>query len=494
MKKPLFTVLAGVITLSLLLSACGAPAEGSKTETAADNMKTEEQNEIPEGAMKIGSVADMEKFLKAVNEDGKTDQNAVLTADIDLSEAYGDGTEGWPGIQTYSGIFEGDGHCISGFVIQDPNANYTGFFIRCTEESCIRNVEIRDVTVEVSSGGVLVGASTGTVENCKISAVVKGSSVAGVAGNVEAVRDCLFSGTVEGEKNAAGIANRARTVENCRNEGSVTCTEGNDTTCTAAGIVGSFYNAEEDRMPELGGCVNTGTIYGNCVAGGIAGSVNDVTVTDCFNEGDVSGLLAGGIVGGCFEGKKDGAVIKNCGNSGHIMGLGVENADSYAGGVLGRLSRNNIVVNCYSNGTVESGYFAGGIVGQSYEDSQKIIMNCYSSGSITANLTDRSNTEASGIVAGTATECKNCYTMAEIGAVDVRAIWSERNKDPDGCYYIDTIQEIDFGEPVQTPGALAASAFTDGTLLELLNTGAQVLGEDVCGWKQGDQGPVFDWQ
>lgn len=46
--------------------------------------------------MKIGTVKELEKFTELVN-GGETKLNAVLTADLDLSGKYGNGTEGWQG-------------------------------------------------------------------------------------------------------------------------------------------------------------------------------------------------------------------------------------------------------------------------------------------------------------------------------------------------------------------------------------------------------------
>ena len=444
-------------------------AEGENNDNPADD--------IPADAIKIGTVEDLEKFAERVN-GGESDLNAVLTADLDLSEKYGEGTEGWQGIDYYNGIFDGNGHAISGFVMSFPDENDVGFFMGCDGDSVIRNLEIRDAVYEIFFGGSIAGNMSGTVENCKSSAAIYGNQIGGIAGTGNLIKDCVFSGELEAMNSAGGICWNGYVVEGCRNEGTITCLEEKDITKASAGgiAVGLFDYAQN--------CVNAGVVNGGIGnAGGILAGGCDL-ISDCRNEGTVSAAIAGGIAGSCS------GTVSNSENTGAVYGTGKE---GYGAGITGGISKEGQIVNCSSTGTVESTYYAAGILALTPGKGTQRIVNCYSAGTI-ISTGDHSKACAAGISMGTIGECRNCYTNADIQTNKrLRAIRGGQSEE-DGCYYVNTIRQIESDGEKETPGALAAEAFTDGTLLQLLNDGASEIGGELCGWKQGEHAPVLEWQ
>ena len=92
-----------------------------------------------EGVYQIGTCGDLYKFAEMVN-GGETGIKGRLTADISVNVGVltSDGTLSgtnftqWTPIGTYgipyAGVFDGDGHTISGLYFNDENVNYVGLF------------------------------------------------------------------------------------------------------------------------------------------------------------------------------------------------------------------------------------------------------------------------------------------------------------------------------------------------------------------------------
>ena len=123
-------------------------------------------------------------------------------------------------------------------------------------------------------------------------------------------------------------------MERCGNTGAVT-----SSLKRTGGVVGSAGGS-------ISSCFNTGAVNGIWGTGGIAGGFygKDVTITDCYNLGDVTGNLPGGsgfkdtnskgiggIVGDPSSTSNRGIVLKNCYNAGTI----VSNDDTTEGITVG---------------------------------------------------------------------------------------------------------------------------------------------------------------
>ena len=287
-------------------------------------------------AYEIGNAGQLYWFAGLVNgtlTDGTAQNlkaNAVLTADIivnkDLltsinTEEDGNVTNGssfkaWRpmgmadenGEGYYKGIFDGNGHSISGlYVNRDEAADDVHIWFK----SCIG----------------LFGYYSGVTRNLSvIDSYMRGEDcIGGICGYNDGgtIQNCYSAATVCGDSYIGGICGRSRSnsiIENC-------------------------YNA--------------GYVYGATRSiGGICGN-NYSTIENCYNVGNVNGkFYVGGIVGES-SGLGDTIWIKDCYNRGNVIG------DTEKIGGIGGYIGSSLVENCYSQATVSGNTNVGGICGNS---------------------------------------------------------------------------------------------------------------------------------
>ena len=354
----------------------------------------------------------------------------VLANDIDLS-----GTEWKP--STFNGLFDGQGHTISGmnFVGTVENGDfYWGLFSQAN--GIVRNLNLQgrliatitsttDTKYTAYVGGLCGITRHLTVENVKNSVdltVIDGGALyvsyvgglLGYAGDkvtiVNAVNYAMINGTCCG-----GLVGQAYglTAINCENYGSVIGIE------NCGGIVGDVGG-----VTDIANCVNYGNVsglrrcgglvgtanskgrilksnnYGNVMAkeyyaGGIAGS-SSIPIYQCCNVGDIQGLnYIGGIAG-------DANIISQCLNIGEVVGkicvggvaglsygnvynsgnLGnVLSNDQQVGGIAGSAANTGVTFeNSFNGGKIQGANYGGGIIGYYYDDVS--IRNCYSNGNV----------------------------------------------------------------------------------------------------------------
>ncbi len=217
-----------------------------------------------DGPVQIGDADDLVNFAAMVN-NGGTDLDAELTANINLSEAT------WTPIgnssKKYSGTFDGGGYAISNFNYT-ATAQYAGLFGYITTAT-IKNFSISgtlssaynytgmigyataakvsgihsslNVTATANTwvGGIVAGAN-GAIEiaECTYDGTLNtsnGNAVGGIMGyaNTGSIRNCIFSGTLEGGGAAhfGGILGYVANagfggVENCLSTGTIDTSEG----------------------------------------------------------------------------------------------------------------------------------------------------------------------------------------------------------------------------------------------------------------------------
>ena len=286
-------------------------------------------------AYEIGNAGQLYWFAGLVNgtlTDGTAQNlkaNAVLTADITVNEdllasintdkdGNGSSFKAWrpmgmadeKGYLTgwYTGIFDGNGHSISGlYVNRDEAADdvHTWF------KSCIG----------------LFGYYSGVTRNLSVlDSYMRG-------------KDCI-----------GGICgyNDGGTIQNCYSAATV---------CGDSYIGGICGRSEGDSIIE--NCYNTGYVYGATRSiGGICGD-NSATLQGCYNVGNVNGkFYVGGIVGES-SGSGNTIWIKDCYNRGNVIG------DTKDIGGIGGYIGSSLVENCYSQATVSGNTNVGGICGNS---------------------------------------------------------------------------------------------------------------------------------
>lgn len=251
-------------------------------------------------------------------------KNYRLAKDIELSEP-------WVPIESFSGIFDGNGHTISNLTMADTEEySYSngGLFANLESGAKVKNLTVRgDVDSEADHAGILVGINYGMITDCQVVGTVNAKYAGGLAGNNYGyIADCDANVTVTGKERAGGLVsyNDNANIENCSVKGRV---------------LGSVY------------------------AGGIvAWAHNKGTFTDCHVSCDVSGgSRVGGFVGWLST---SDSTFKNCSAIGKITG------SSEVGGFIGGAVENGsynayaYIYNCYSKGSVYAGGdSAGGFVG-----------------------------------------------------------------------------------------------------------------------------------
>lgn len=319
-----------------------------------------------------------------------------LTADIDLSGV--DWTpigvySQWNSTGTFTGVFDGQGHVITGLEIValpvSTTGIYSGLFGFAADNAAIRNVGLENAcifsTAWRSYAGGLVGGfrDMATVNNCYVNGQitcigtetqdVDAGGIAGyVTGTTPEIVDCHTAVKLTVGGNASpyaggivGLANAGR-VFNCRSTGDVAVSKPSSTSSGAAyagGIAGDVTKAEITLCRSAGRVTAATSSMG--YAGGITGRIDDAngSVLSSYNTGDVSITVSGAsptIAAGGIVGQNSGKV-NDCYNRGKAAAASTA-ANVYAGGIVGNSLAGASVARCYSTGDV-TGTNLGGVAG-----------------------------------------------------------------------------------------------------------------------------------
>ena len=277
------------------------------------------------------------------------------------------------------GTFEGNNHYIKGVYV-NSDTKFCGIF---GNANTIKNLTVKNSYIEGSNctGGIAGAVRGGKVENChnmNTTVVLK-----------------------EGGRSAAGIVGQSSAnIENCINKGNV-------------------ISGEEAGLYVGGICGSTGVDY-------------VVTISDCKNEGKVSGVAATGGIIGLLSTK---GTVEQCSNTGNINITG-----SGGAGIVGQTNQkngqsNSIVRQCYNSGNISGTGWLGGIVGYFCGQSQQgTVENCYSKGAITATNSDNGAIIGKKVQADGNATFNNLYYLSTIGLYAVNNNQS---------YESDTVKAVD---------------------------------------------------
>lgn len=301
---------------------------------------------------------------------------AELTNDIDMHNITGFspiGTKTAP----YTGTFNGNSHNISGLSVS--GSDYVGLF------------------------GYVNGATIQSINLCVSQITATGNYAGGIV----------------------GFATGAAKIENCST---------NNIKINAAnsrhigGIIG-----HGEVLTRISNCTNTSSFGGTYNVGGIAGSLEGGSITNCGNSGDLPAIWANGCVGG-IVGFTSAGQISTCYNTGKVTGT--SNAD--VGGIVGLFKSSFSISDCYNVGDVHGGQLTGGIAGSAIGT----FRYCYNTGAVTDS------------------PCR--------GGV----IGSNSNITIDHCYYLDTAAPVGISQNSQ-PGveSRTAAEFANGSVLTSLTEG-----------------------
>lgn len=225
-----------------------------------------------------------------------------MMRDIDLSN-YADG-EGWVAIghpgNSFEGIFDGNGHKITGLYINITNPSIwgKGLFGRIGYGE-VRNLALVnvDITVQQSVGAVAGIIAGGVVENCSVSGSVSGQlEVGGVVGTVYSpsmVKNCYSNVTVTGtgptyEKWIGGVAGLVSGgwIQNCLATGPV------KGIASVGGIAGELRGSGTVKACAA---LNT-SVTGTTDVGRVAGYIMEGSTVNNVSYGNMPGTW--GSVGG----------------------------------------------------------------------------------------------------------------------------------------------------------------------------------------------------
>lgn len=420
MKRFLFIL--AMLTMLLIPLTCAPEANaasfsgGSGTET--DPYRISTAADLWEMAKKINNKKTMDDYSEACYR---------LTADIDLG-----GKKRWEPIgyhnyedfYSFDGIFDGDGHTISGIRVQykDPwfGQKHHVFGLFGQMEGTVKNLTIDGSSFSAEGQSIEIGAIAGmvwngTVTNCHTtdSVTVSGSYKAGgICGNVGSdsmLSDCTNAADVSATAltgGAGGIASFVSSpVLRCSNSGDISAAEGEAagiavtasgglTDCgnsgsitanrDAAGIVcnfndGALNHSMNDENVKLLRCTNSGEVASaTSPAGGIAAGCRTGSVVDCVNSGTVKSPRETGGIFAYFQNSSFGApckvfTVSGCENSGMVFSLENYAAGGICGMIYGNSATRLVFENCTNSGSVEavgqkdvlvSGAEAGGVIGE----------------------------------------------------------------------------------------------------------------------------------
>jgi len=332
----------------------------------------------PEDPYLISTPADMNQIGRNYTD---WDKCFELTADINLS-AY-TGTQfsriGIDARHAFSGVFDGNGHTISGFTYTAPTRDYIGIF--GNNRGIVENVSLVDVNVTGRSyvgglAGYLDGSdySDGEISNCNSAGSVSGSQfVGGLVGCVGSndywcyINNCYSTSVVTGGNGSAYLGGLVGQIVNgdiryCSSTGAVT--SGNNSQYLG-GLVGGIsstsggdeYWCEGDISYCYSTCAVTGGDESENLGGLVGGnSYSYGSISDCYSTGTVTGGYDSDSLGGLM-GYEENCDIADCYANGEVVG------DYDAGGLVGLIESYDSITTCYSSGRVSGYMFVGGLVG-----------------------------------------------------------------------------------------------------------------------------------
>ena len=164
------------------------------------------------GSYTVTSADGLMNIAKLVN-GGKTDINITLTADIDLTGRDWTRIDTWP---SYSGVFNGQGHRITGL---NFSAATTELFGLLNVRGVIKNLQLIDVNLYGSSGSAagIVEQNEGQIIACsvtgKISAYGRTCGIADL--NYGSITACWFDGTLKDYESGAIVRFNYNTITSC---------------------------------------------------------------------------------------------------------------------------------------------------------------------------------------------------------------------------------------------------------------------------------------
>ena len=204
-----YTVKVNASGLTLEGCTIGDWADGGGESGEAEDLGYSIQDD---GSYMVYNADGLLAWNKAAQKDESI--NCTLTADIDLTGKEWTQVGTWP--PGYSGIFNGQGHRITGL---NFSAATTELFGLLNERGVIKNLQLIDVNLYGSSGHAagIVEENKGQIIACsvtgKISAYGRTSSIADL--NYGSITACWFNGTLEEYESGAIVRHNYAYITSC---------------------------------------------------------------------------------------------------------------------------------------------------------------------------------------------------------------------------------------------------------------------------------------
>jgi hypothetical protein len=306
-------------TGSLYTTGAQEDAE-SEVEDVDQDIREEIQALIPETIEEI-TIGSADEFLdfasKCTLDTWSVNKKVTLTEDISL------GGKDFGGIPSFGGVFDGQGHSLTGVSIKS-GLSYVGLFVHVQKTGVIKNLNLTGSVIPEGNTtiiGGIAGDNNGNISNCSFNGVVKGNDyIGGVAGINELtgkIDHCTSDGYISGVHFTGGIAGlNEGDIENCTNKAFVNTTN-TDTEITIDSFekLTSVINLIKDGLgKERDVAKESITVYDT---GGIAGQSIGI-ISRCINDGEIGYDHVGYNVGG-IAGRQSGYLYK-CSNNGLIKG------------------------------------------------------------------------------------------------------------------------------------------------------------------------------
>ena len=274
---------SGTLTLDTCVSNGSITATGAAGRYVGNNRAS--YKNLP-----VTTVSTREQFLAmSLHVAGDT---FILKNDISLS-----GME-WKTLD-FSAALDGEGHTLTGLTVP-----LFGIL-----SGSITNLEVHFNIEDTSSSHIGGVACTMSTTSSVTNVTTRGSISKTGNGDI---------GGITGSK----VDNA--TVSGCTNYATVTSNNGN----AAGGLVGSMTNSANCNGNRNYGDLSNPAGYAGGIAGWVGGANN--TLTECRNEGNITGKFAGGIIG-----RQNGGTttIDNCANTGEVVGTANTGKFVASGGV-----------------------------------------------------------------------------------------------------------------------------------------------------------------
>lgn len=168
-----------------------------------------------------------------------------------------------------------------------------------------------------------------------------------------------------------------------------------------AGVVGSARNAELSNVISRVNVTADEKVGNAASVGGLAGAMINTIVTNCGNEGNITGVKnLGGL---CYE--LYGGTMTGCYNTGRVTATG-----TYVGGLMG-YAKQTTVTNVYNTGDVSTEKtLVGGLIGVMEKSA---LTNAYTTGKVTTAAASG----AIGAAVGSADQVSNVYYLGGASAI-----------------------------------------------------------------------------